>query len=107
MHKRKLSIWTWTCSTSAAPSSLFHVPNGFAYYVAQDIRQMSREQEHQTVYSPVCKSNGAPVSTAPLSDLRYMFRQTKEGRQAAKPAYAPINYAVRCVIKRRLIFNNE
>ena len=27
----------------AAPSSLFHVPNGFAYYLAQDIRQMSRE----------------------------------------------------------------
>ena len=26
-------------------------------------------------------------STGPLSDLRYMFRQTKEWRQAAEPAY--------------------
>ena len=26
-------------------------------------------------------------STGPLSDVRYMFRQTKEWRQAAKPAY--------------------
>ena len=25
-------------------------------------------------------------STGPLSDLRYMFRQTKEWRQAAEPA---------------------
>ena len=40
----------------AAPSSLFHVPHGFAYYVAQDICQMSREQEREIVYSPVCKS---------------------------------------------------
>ena len=31
------------CSTSAALSSLLHVPNGFAYYIAQEIRQMSRE----------------------------------------------------------------
>ena len=45
------NIWTWTCSTSAAPSSLFHIPNGFAYYVAQSIRQMSREQERETVPS--------------------------------------------------------
>ena len=54
MYKRQWSIWTWTCSTSAAPSSLFHVPSGFAYYVAQDIRQMSREQERETVYNPSC-----------------------------------------------------
>ena len=50
----KKSVWIWTCSTSAAASSLFHVPNGFAYYVAQDIRHVSREQERETVYSPVC-----------------------------------------------------
>ena len=30
-----------------------------------------------------------PTSTGPLSDLRYMFRQTKEWRQAAEPAYSP------------------
>ena len=50
------------CSTSAAPSSLFHVPNGFAYYIAQDIRQMSSEYECETVYVPVCKAEGAPVN---------------------------------------------
>ena len=64
MYKRQYSIWTWNFSTSAAPSSLFHVPNGFAYYVAQDIRQMSREQERETVYSPVCKAKGSPVNFA-------------------------------------------
>ena len=58
------SIWTWTWSTSAAPSSLFHVPNGFVCFVAQDICQMSREQERETVYSPVCKAKGAPVNYA-------------------------------------------
>ena len=63
MYKRQKSIWTGTCSTSAAPSSLFHIPNGFAYYVAQDIRQMSREQERETVCSPVCKAEGALPST--------------------------------------------
>ena len=30
---------------------------------------------------------GQLSSTGPLSDLRYMFRQTKEWRQAAEPAY--------------------
>ena len=56
MNKRQWGIWTWTCSTSAAPPSLFHIPNGFAYYLEQDIRQMSREQERETVYSPVLQS---------------------------------------------------
>ena len=64
MYQRQHSIWTWICSTSAAPSSLFHDPNGFAYYVAQDTRQMSREQKRETVYSPVCKAKGAPVNYA-------------------------------------------
>ena len=45
-------------------SSLFHVPNGFTYYVAQDIRQMLREQGRETVYSPICKASGAPVNNA-------------------------------------------
>ena len=31
------------------------------FYVVQDIRQMSREQERATVYSPVCKAKGAPA----------------------------------------------
>ena len=35
---------------------MFHVPNGFTYYIAQDVREMSREQERETVYSPVCKA---------------------------------------------------
>ena len=65
MYKRHYSIWTWTCSTSAVPSSLFHVPNGSAYYVAQDIR----EQERETVYSPFCKAKGAPVNCAEKSDV--------------------------------------
>ena len=30
------------------------------------------------------------TSTGPLSDLRYMFRQTKEGRQAAEPVHVKI-----------------
>ena len=56
MYKRQYSIWTWTRRTSAAPPSLFHVPNGFAYYVGQYIRPMSREQERETVFSPLCKA---------------------------------------------------
>ena len=49
MYKRQYIIWTWIYSTSAAPSRLFHVPNVFAYYLAQNIRQMSREKERETV----------------------------------------------------------
>ena len=65
MYKRQYSIWTWT---SAVPSSLFHVPNGSAYYVAQDIR----EQERETVYNPFCKAMGAPI--APVNDTRLLLR---------------------------------
>ena len=40
-------IWDWPQPAKGCPHSrhrsLFNVPNGFAYYVAQDIRQMSRE----------------------------------------------------------------
>ena len=43
---------------------MFHVPNGFAYYIAQDIRQMWREEERETVYRPVCKAKGVPVNCA-------------------------------------------
>ena len=63
VYKRQWGIWTWTCGTSAtseAPSSLFHVPDGFAYYVAQDSRQMSREQEREIVYSPYAKLGVLP-----------------------------------------------
>ena len=47
-------------------SSLFHVPNGFAYYVAQDIHQMSRINVKQ--------------STAPSAKLRAL-PSTMQGAQ--------------------------
>ena len=78
----------WTCSTSAAPSSLFHVPNGFANYIAQDNRQMSREYERETVYMPVCKARGAPVnhcaSTTQGAQKSPMFNSTSLNCQQRK-----------------------
>ena len=40
------------------------------------------------MFSSAAPEFSAQGSTGPLSDLRYMFRQTKEWRQAAEPAYA-------------------
>ena len=76
------------CGTSAAPSSLFHVPNGFAYYIAQDIRQMSREYERETVYIPVCKAKGEGA-------LVNHCASTTQGAQKSPGT------KVRCLIQRR------
>ena len=40
-----------------------------------------------SVVTDHCLNISPKHSTGPLSDLRYMFRQTKEWRQAAEPAY--------------------
>ena len=61
--------------------SLFHVPNGFAYYIAQEIRQMSPDRNVKQSTCPSAKLR-ALLSTA-VRQLRWARRK------------------VRCLIQRR------